>query len=82
MVAVRYNAESDEVSMSNSHLQNDLAERSFGCLRVKACWFALPKRKLIGMIIHDRIPTVKLKIPGTAWKKQDTELLLHSNYSF
>ena len=53
MVAVRYNAESDEVSMSNSHLQNDLAERSFGCLRLKTCWLALPKRKLIGMIIHD-----------------------------
>ena len=53
MVAVRYNAESDEISMSNSHLQNDLAERSFGCLRIKSCWFALPKRKLIGMIIHD-----------------------------
>ena len=53
MVAVRYNAESDEISMSNSHLQNDLAERSFCCLRIKTCWFALPKRKLIGMIIHD-----------------------------
>ena len=37
MVAVRYNAESDEISISNSYLQNDLAERSFGCLRIKTC---------------------------------------------
>ena len=25
---------------------------------------------------------VKLKIPGKAWEKQDTGLLLHSSYSF
>ena len=29
-----------------------------------------------------RIPTVKLNCPGKAWEKQDTEILLHSSYSF
>ena len=31
-------------------------------------------------VVQDRIPTVKLKIPGKAFLK--SELLLHSNYSF
>ena len=29
-----------------------------------------------------RIPTVKLKIPGTFFLKSNPELLLHSSYSF
>ena len=32
--------------------------------------------------VRNRIPTMKLKIPGKAWENQDTELLLHSSYSF
>ena len=37
---------------------------------------------LCGNYDGDRIPTVKLKIPGKLFLKSDSELLLHSSYSF
>ena len=45
MLTVRYNAENDEISMTNLSSQNEPIERSCGCFNVKTFKIALSKSK-------------------------------------
>ena len=45
MLTIRYNAENDEISMTNLSSQNEPIERSCGCFNVQTCKTALSKSK-------------------------------------
>ena len=45
MLTIRYNAENDEVSMTNLSTQSEPIERGYGCFNVKTFKIALSKSK-------------------------------------